>query len=369
MMNVYTSKNTSCSYYIQRHVCSVNRPLRAFFKILRLYTLRNFHIKNVQFTKNNLAFLQNRLDCMQRFAYTITYWLARSRMRPSFYQYMAIGDEMIRIVDQKNKNALEFNKVIAPTINEISAPLRPIGVKHFGYVRIYNNSTLLRLSDNASWSQKYFEHHFYNDGDLYETGHIPENELHYKILSGTPSRDHYSALYEHGFWQALVMYKKKKTYCDKWFFASSCDNESMIGRYINNIDFFKEFALYFYNKAYDVINHSDEDSLIHTNMRDGLSPPASDTNLLDTFREALSLNKYRVGPDLFFSKREIECIMGFLRGETKKESGLRLGIADRTVEHHLNAVKHKLNCNASKLRDMFYRGSAQEHVNELFNLL
>lgn len=248
---------------------------------------------------------------------------------------------MSKIIEQKNQNALEFNKEIAPAINEITAPLQGTGVSLLSYIRIFNDGTFLRLSGDATWSQIYFENAFYNDGSLYETGHIQPNQSHYKIITGIPYTAHSRALCEYGLWHALVIYKKKKDYCDAWFFCTSSENDGITELYLNKIDRFKEFAVYFSNKAYNIIHENDPSKRIHTDLSCAMCPMKQNLASLDHLKNDISMTKYRFGTDIFFGKRELECIIRLLRGETTKEIGLHLNLSPRTVESYLDNVKRK----------------------------
>ena len=276
---------------------------------------------------------------------------------------------MVKMVDAQNRSALEFNKAIAPSIHEIAAPLKLIGVEHFSYVRIFNDSKLLRLSGDARWSQKYFENSFYNDSSLYGIEHIPSNELHYRIFTGSPQNEHHSALQEHGFWHIFALYKKKETYCDVWFFCASRENDRIIECYINKIDYFKKFAVYFSNKMHDVVNEHNPNYLTHMNLQKNVSLSPCEECIFNDFQNAIDIKKYRFGANIFLGKREVDCVMRFLRGETTKEIGLHLNLSPRTVESYLESVKKKLNCNTSKLREIFSKGTSSDSVNDLFNFL
>lgn len=48
--------------------------------------------------------------------------------------------------------------------------------------------------------------------------------------------------------------------------------------------------------------------------------------------------------DIYFSRRETEVLAYLLRGCTAKMIGERLNLSKRTVEHHIDHIKHKSNC-------------------------
>jgi DNA-binding CsgD family transcriptional regulator len=55
------------------------------------------------------------------------------------------------------------------------------------------------------------------------------------------------------------------------------------------------------------------------------------------------------------SKREHEVLAHLARGKTAKQIGLQLDISRRTVEHHIQNIKYKTNCNSrSEIINMYW---------------
>ena len=48
--------------------------------------------------------------------------------------------------------------------------------------------------------------------------------------------------------------------------------------------------------------------------------------------------------NIHFSKREIECMLFFMRGQTIKRVGKILGLSPRTIEFYAKNMKNKVGC-------------------------
>lgn len=50
--------------------------------------------------------------------------------------------------------------------------------------------------------------------------------------------------------------------------------------------------------------------------------------------------------NIYFSKRELECLSGIVRGKSSKFIAGELGLSPRTVEHYIDNIKNKANCHS-----------------------
>ncbi len=49
-------------------------------------------------------------------------------------------------------------------------------------------------------------------------------------------------------------------------------------------------------------------------------------------------------PNVYFTKRECQCMLLLLKGKTMKEAGVMLNLSARTVEYYVKNMKFKLEC-------------------------
>ncbi|OGT07998.1 MAG: hypothetical protein A2X78_00790 [Gammaproteobacteria bacterium GWE2_37_16] len=71
---------------------------------------------------------------------------------------------------------------------------------------------------------------------------------------------------------------------------------------------------------------------------------------------AHKLKRYYLGdqyPNIYFTRREMECMEGFFRGRRIKQIARDLNVSPRTVEEHFENMREKLHCrNNRKLADL-----------------
>lgn len=58
----------------------------------------------------------------------------------------------------------------------------------------------------------------------------------------------------------------------------------------------------------------------------------------------LRINGHEVAASMLVSARELDCLKWAAAGKTAWEASVILGISERTVRFHLNAVREKLGC-------------------------
>lgn len=71
----------------------------------------------------------------------------------------------------------------------------------------------------------------------------------------------------------------------------------------------------------------------------------------------LEINQPISKEDIILSARELEVLSHLARGKAAREIGMLLDISRRTVEHHIENIKHKTNCGSkAELLDMYWSG-------------
>lgn len=253
---------------------------------------------------------------------------------------------MTHLLDPANISALRFNEATCEAVDLVCQPLlHHIGITHFGHIRIFDDSTMLRLANNVEWTRRYFEKSFYNDIDLYGMRDVPENESRIMLLTGQPTNDHCTALcYDYDIWNALVIYERFSGYSKFWFFATGRCNTEIINYYVNNIPIFKKFIVYFEERFKETFTNFDKESLISSKVKTHPYYSATEEKNKE-FLSKINLKKYRFQNDIYFSARETECMYHLSCGKSVKEIGSILGLSPRTIESYIVNVKNKTGCN------------------------
>lgn len=256
-----------------------------------------------------------------------------------------------------NSQALEYAEALSETIETICEPLfSNFEITNFGYVKMYDDGTMLRLSTDHEWTKKYFIYGFYNDIDFYAMQKIPEGGIRKVLVYGTPLGEHYSALYDHNIWNIIVIYERQKNFGNVWFFAATREKTQIIDFYLNNMHILEHFILYFKEKTFSLIKDKKSEQLICTKENAFLASFNYEKNIKN-FLNKINFDRFYLEgtyKDIYFSKKEFECILHLSNGKTIKEIANLLNSSPRTVEAHISNMKKKVNdSTTSKLIDIF----------------
>lgn len=252
--------------------------------------------------------------------------------------------------------AFEFNEKMCTITDKIFEPLKSFGIGHAGFIKIFDDGKLLRITNNPSWNRKFFESDFYNDFDMYDMQKVPLGKKRLSFLTGEAKSEHTQALKAFDIWNVMIIYKRFSNYGEFWFFSSSKQNQEIINFYVNHFDIFEHFIFYFKEKMYDYINLNDKEALIKTNLKPLESSNTLNHIKIDEYFQKTPIRKYffHANRNAFLSKREFQCLKEILGGRTSKETARSLGIAAKTVEAHLQNIKDRTNLRSkSDLNKLF----------------
>lgn len=249
---------------------------------------------------------------------------------------------MILTLDKLNAAAFNFNMEMADRVETISAPLlKNFGITNFGYARIFPDGTMLRLSADKNWSEKYFSNQFYNDPEFYNFADIPENRYQIRYFTNKPNGRAFEALYEHNLWNIFTLFKRNKEYVEVWFYATDRNKCEMINFYANNTEVLKNFNEYFLEVNASLLNSVKSDCLIVTELKLFEVKIIESENVqafLASIGKQAKINKMNL------SEREKECVEHLILGKSAKEIARVLNISPRTVEVHFRNIKMKTGC-------------------------
>ena len=148
-----------------------------------------------------------------------------------------------------------------------------------------------------------------------------------------------------------VIEKINNHYDTFWFITKT--ERPMHGFYVNHYDVLERFMLYFKEEGRDLIRAGEKNpaTWINTNpnylsflknlKENVLQKKALVSGLKDSFKlrkYPLSINNTKV----YLTARELDCLICLSKGFSYKEIGNFLRVSDRTVETHIQHIKHKL---------------------------
>lgn len=255
----------------------------------------------------------------------------------------------------KNLQALKHAEAHSSIIENICQPLfNNFEITNFGYVRFYDNGTMLRLSTDHEWTKKYFMHEFYNDIDFYSMQDLKEGDLRKSLIYGTPLKEHHTALYDHNIWNIIVIYERQQNYGDVWFFGALRQHFQIMNFYINHMNVLEHFILYFRQKSHGIIDNKNNETLITTTIN-----PFSDSGFENNDKNIFDTKKFYLEGkygNIHFSEQEFECLKFLSRGKSIKEIATIIKISPKTVESYIHRIKNKTGgLSTSKIIDIFHK--------------
>jgi DNA-binding CsgD family transcriptional regulator len=213
--------------------------------------------------------------------------------------------------------------------------LKKFGQSSYGFDRVYNDGTCIRLSASLE-VLKYLEEsknmitapvpNFLLDKEKFiyvvpdQIGEIKPEYVEFK-----------NAMKINGVVNSI---ERRSGYYDQLWILSSEKFDSLSNICVNNIEEIQNFFLFFKDKAAQLVKTAANNS--HYTL-----DPARISNI-----KGLDINKNsdRGRSLIQFSKREIECIAFMMIGLTIPEIGVAMSLSPRTVEYYINNLKSKLGC-------------------------
>ncbi len=244
---------------------------------------------------------------------------------------------------------IKTHLALAPDIDNICQPLKQhFDVVSMVYHKNFNDGSEIRLSNQPAWIEHYYSQNLFKISGFekhpqhYQSGHVVWNYLthHQPILAAACKFN-----IAHGF----TRIKKAADGCEFYFFGTQVNNSHLLNTYLNNLDLFEQFTLYFKEKANSLLTQLSQQKIIIPNkyrqnhsLEQGIPHPAN--NQQQAFLRDIKINTIYVQPDVRLSNRELGCARLIMQGKTAREIAALLFISPRTVETHINHLKDKLNC-------------------------
>jgi len=262
---------------------------------------------------------------------------------------------------------IELSEVICKKIKPLCEPLAHVfGIPTFGYRKFFPDGTCFNTSTNFEWTkfvQEKFANAFLPNYDE-EVSSALRSEKHYVLRIGEPDRQDVclSALYDHDIWNTLSLYRNNGTSVEGFYFTSTKNNYKIVDEYVNNIELFERFTLYFKEKFSAILSEEEVKKASFSTV----SPFVFEENNPKTLDEEkyiqelisdipihkLFLNIH--GKEVHLSMQEFKCLAWISRGKTAKEVARIMDLSPRTVESYMDNVKFKTKIESrSKLIDLF----------------
>lgn len=161
----------------------------------------------------------------------------------------------------------------------------------------------------------------------------------------------------------FLIVERFNNYVEYFQFASPRNASNINNYFINNIDMFERFILYFKDAASLLIMKAVQDQLIKpwrkvesklqaAGYLDAIFDKESFVKKITPNKLFLEIDGYRIK----LTKREIDCARLLFRGKTYREIALSLSLSPRSVESYIESIRAKTNCrNKSELIELLFK--------------
>lgn len=264
--------------------------------------------------------------------------------------------------EEINFRAYKYAESAVSRLKEICNPLFKTSIKIFAYFRFFNNGRYIYLCNNLNWIQFCLQNVHNNEGTSLgrEIGHVPEDGYHCFLWPTVKTDYLMSALYDFNIWNGLSIFKQRKDSIELWGFAADRQTENMQDFYIENIELLKDFTAFFNMNASDIILPVTNNLAVYRAFKSQSYIEEYDQQKINDFIKATPIKKQPIitpTGEIFLSKKELECLNLLASGKNAKQIATSLGAATRTIEKHLEHVRHKIGSNDKASIIKIYKNS------------
>jgi DNA-binding CsgD family transcriptional regulator len=296
---------------------------------------------------------------------------------------------MKNIREHSNYNSYIYQEAVRIQFQSICEPLFNLGVKWFGYIKIFPDGSYLCVAPGHEELIKQYFLTVERQGST-PTLHIESSligQSHYAMFSSNvllPTKQEDPVLHlMHSFdiWPVFAIYKNSVEFIEAYCFGMNIADEYNSQFYLDNLNLLEHFCTYFNERARDLIDTSDKRKLayfnqqfnLHNTYKEGLYAQKigqflqgthfKKRNLSSAKAQSFAPKELEISPLVRaslhklnglsakmsslqgpLSPRQQECLFFMTRGKTAKEIGKMLGCSHRTIETHIDHIKSKFQC-------------------------
>jgi hypothetical protein len=161
-----------------------------------------------------------------------------------------------------NQNAFLYYQSYSDKIKELCLPLsKYLGISHFGYTRVYNDSNFLYLSNNLELAKEYLLN--LNHNKLFFKSYIDTDErekknTHYILWPDEPDGLPMDLYIKYDYWNGLTIHTLHDEYIEGCWFVGSKENSDMQIFFVKNLALLKSFIIYFNNQISQFIKYDSQ---------------------------------------------------------------------------------------------------------------
>lgn len=269
-----------------------------------------------------------------------------------------------------NSEALNYYQSISSIMESFCKPLNDyLGVSFFLHFKVYHkDSTYVFLTNNLKIAQEYCSK--VNSDIMYFQNYIENSGNELVLWPTKPTNIGMKIFYDNGYWPGLAITHRREESTEQYVFLSNKNNNRAKDLFIKYHSLLEKFSLYFQAEQSDIIKNANKYKAKYSNGFNCYLPehdPITSMHKIRLFLESIGINKgvfNNEGEYINLTNKEKYCLELINKGFSIKEISRKLLLAPKTIETHLNNIKHKIGCYNKKELIHIYRNSFMEDTYE-----
>jgi LuxR family quorum-sensing system transcriptional regulator SolR len=246
---------------------------------------------------------------------------------------------------------------VCDQVAKICNPLNTLDIVYFHYIKSFHDGSRISLCNHADWVQHYYTNRYYLTPSIDKDPrkNITAN-FFWNDLGSTKPFDTLREKFDIA--NGITLVKKTKNSCSFYYFGGRADKKSILSFFLNNLNVLERFILYFMDKGSNIIDVADKNRIVlpFSQQQDKSSNVISSMDNIRNFIDQTPIKRYWFSDenkDIYFSPRQMACIIGLLEGKSAKGISEQLDLSIRTIENYIEQLKIKLNC--SRKEEVIYK--------------
>lgn len=249
---------------------------------------------------------------------------------------------MIQIERMIEQTSMKYDK----RIKQMTMPLIDhLGIHYFCYQYVSHMGMWFTLGNQPEWLLYSAEHQFYRyDPSLVKPKNYPHASICY------PKNHQHNAFQETLIHQAaqyfdihhcLAMIEPTANGCEYYFFAAPADHTQIMAIYLNQLNRLRyDYIAFIRKKIKPILEECLEQSVsLQTFNAEQFNSRDNILELNPYIQQGIDFHQAVIGSEL--TSREWQCLSLYQQGLTAKETAKVLHLSYRTIEDHIEHIKHK----------------------------
>jgi DNA-binding CsgD family transcriptional regulator len=238
---------------------------------------------------------------------------------------------------------------------EIVFPLfKATGLNYFFYSRTFNSNLSFYLHTNIPLFLSWFKNKF-SKREAFLSHYLREGAY---LWEDTQNTEHLKEARALNCGNGISIIKHHETFSETFVLAASLEQPHIMSLYLNQMELLNKFFLYFKDRASHLIDKAIKQPILLPEDMCKKKEEGNNNLIYEDYKKSLHIKKYQINEkyhDIRLSKRELQCLILFLKGQTAIQIANGLKLSKSSVDKFVYRVKQKFQCRtSSELVELFW---------------